>query len=494
MDKQVFIINGSGCVDCDTEFFNGTKWKKISEYQNGDMVLQYNKDGSAELVQPLDYIKNKNEKLNLFENKSLNMCLSDEHMCYYITSKNNLYGKKFVDIKNDFNNSKSGFDGRFITAFNYNTNARIDLTDSEIKLMIAIIADGHFRNDSTNLCYLNLKKDRKKEEFRKICNECGIKYTEKQYPSMPDYSRFFIKAPRHEKYFSSYWYNCSLDQLKLISENILKWDGNNKNTFYTNNKESADFVQFVFSSLGYNASINIYDRRSKKHYKTIEYSVIKSDKILHKMDKDYRNNNLNEIKEYYTIDGYEYCFTVPSGMWVMRRNNKICITGNCSGKDTFVELVNLNFKSYYTSVMNYSSVDKVKEVAKLVGWDGRSKTEKDRKFLSDLKLLCTEYNDMPFNYMKEKVEDFYNNAYRRMLFLHIREPEEIERAKNAFDAKTILVRRDSIEHITSNMADKNVYNYDYDIAINNDGTMQDLEDIAIKFIEDFENDCIKNEY
>ena len=53
-------------------------------------------------------------------------------------------------------------------------------------------------------------------------------------------------------------------------------------------------------------------------------------------------------------------------------------TGGC-GKTTFVELT-----QKYGKVINFSSVDKVKEVAKLIGWDGK-KTEKDRKFLSDLK-------------------------------------------------------------------------------------------------------------
>lgn len=62
-----------------------------------------------------------------------------------------------------------------------------------------------------------------------------------------------------------------------------------------------------------------------------------------------------------------------------------------SGKDTFVQ-----FCSKYNKVMNFSSIDKVKEIARLIGWDGK-KTEKDRKFLSDLKKLTTEYNDMAFN-------------------------------------------------------------------------------------------------
>lgn len=165
------------------------------------------------------------------------------------------------------------------------------------------------------------------------------------------------------------------------------------------------------------------------------------------------------------------------------------------GKDTFVNLIQINFESKYMYlVMNFSSVDKVKKVAKLIGWDGKSKTEKDRKFLSDLKLLCTEYNDMPFNSMCEIVEEFDKSKFRQMLFLHIREPEEVERAKKTFNAKTILIKRDSVEHITSNMSDKYIYNYTYDIVINNNGTKEELEKKAIEFIEDFIDDKLKNNY
>lgn len=489
MNKQIFIINGYGCVDCDTEFFNGHQWKSIAKYIDGEKVLQYNKDGSAELVYPLNFIKEKQNKFNLYESKNLNMCVSDDHMCCYITSKGNLYQKNFNQIKEDFNSSKYGFNGKFISSFNYKTDKIFPLSDSEIKLMIAIIADGHFRSDNTNLCYLNLKKERKKEEFRRICKEANIEYREKQYPSMPKYSRFFVEAPLHEKYFSSHWYNCSHKQLKLIAENIIKWDGNNLNRFFTNSKESADFIQFVFSSLGYNATITQQNRVGIKHYKTIEYSVIKSSKYLHMMNKDERCKQKNEIKEYVSVDGFQYCFTVPSGMWVMRRKNKICVTGNCVGKDSFVKLIS---KSSDVPIMNFSSVDKVKEIARIIGWTG-GKTEKDRKFLSDLKLLCTDYNNMPFNSMSEKVREF-TESDAAMLFLHIREPEEIEKAKIAFGAKTVLIKRDTVKQITSNMADGNVFNYQYDIVVDNDGDLAGFEKKAAEFVSDFNANTMKSNY
>ena len=134
------------------------------------------------------------------------------------------------------------------------------------------------------------------------------------------------------------------------------------------------------------------------------------------------------------------------------------------------------------STMNVSSVDKVKQVAKIIGWSG-GKTEKDRKFLSDLKLLCTDYNDMPLNSMKEKYEEFINGS-SRFLFLHIREPEEIEKARIIFNAKTILLKRDSVKHISSNMADANVYNYNYDVIIGNNGDIDELREKALCFARD----------
>lgn len=152
------------------------------------------------------------------------------------------------------------------------------------------------------------------------------------------------------------------------------------------------------------------------------------------------------------------------------------------GKDLFVSLVGKYLPPGH-GVMNYSSVDKVKEIAKTIGWDG-SKSEKDRKMLSDLKLLCSEYNDMPFQSMIHAFERFRDNPAYDMLFLHIREPHEIERAKNAFNAKTILIIRDSVAHIESNMADANVYDSDYDIVIRNHGSITDYNKIASKFVDD----------
>lgn len=155
------------------------------------------------------------------------------------------------------------------------------------------------------------------------------------------------------------------------------------------------------------------------------------------------------------------------------------------GKDTFVNLVSLELNDKmkrFRTVINFSSVDKVKEIAKEIGWNG-GKSEIDRKFLSDLKLLTSGYCDMPFKSMETKVKEFKSNSDSKFLFLHIREPMEIARASEEFGAKTILIVRDSVKHITSNMADENVFNYDYDYVIENNGSMDEFREKAKEFIE-----------
>lgn len=147
------------------------------------------------------------------------------------------------------------------------------------------------------------------------------------------------------------------------------------------------------------------------------------------------------------------------------------------GKDTFCD-----FCKEFTGVKNISSVDKVKEAAKvLVGWNGE-KDEKTRKFLADLKQLSIDYNDYPLTYIKEQVEEFKNNLDQNVMFIHIREAKEIEKVRKAIGAKTLLITNDRVMKISSNTSDSDVENYEYDYYIKNNGTLEDLKERARIFV------------
>lgn len=146
-----------------------------------------------------------------------------------------------------------------------------------------------------------------------------------------------------------------------------------------------------------------------------------------------------------------------------------------SGKDTFAELC-----AKHTKVINISSVDKVKEAAKiLVNWNGE-KDEKSRKLLVDLKKLSIDYNNYPTTYILERYEEF-KRSDALILFVHIREISEIVKLKKRLNAETLLIVNPRVPAITSNSSDANVNKYRYDYVIENAGTLEELEEKAREF-------------
>lgn len=149
-----------------------------------------------------------------------------------------------------------------------------------------------------------------------------------------------------------------------------------------------------------------------------------------------------------------------------------------SGKDTFVNMCKL----IDPKIQNYSTVDGVKDVARKMGWN-EDKSEKGRKLLSDLKDLWDNYNHGATNNTIKRAMH-YSDLLDELgmdsaVFIHCREPEKIAEMKASFEESgysvvTLLIKRSSVESVESNHSDRDVENYNYDVAISNDGTLDDL--------------------
>ena len=339
-DKPSLTVwsGNNGCVDCDTEYFNGTRWKRISEYTEGDYVLQYNCDGIASLVLPQKYHKYHCDVLTLMTNKtgSINQCLSDEHNIVYITSKGNLQKQYFAEFK-----TKGGHQCQIIPHFSYSGEG-IEWTDEEIELALAVSAEGHLfehRPNKTHRVRINLKHEYKKRELERLLSLCSVSYEKRKYnPHDLEYDTYLFNWGKSFKVFPVEWYSMNQHQLKVVKDNITIWDGNVKNgrggVYSTTKKENADFVQFCISSLNHRCSIKIDNRPFRKNAVYILHFARNESNI-----RCYPKGLMFE--DYKTKDGYKYCFTVPSGMLVLRRNGAINITGN-SAKSTLLNQLALN--------------------------------------------------------------------------------------------------------------------------------------------------------
>lgn len=158
-----------------------------------------------------------------------------------------------------------------------------------------------------------------------------------------------------------------------------------------------------------------------------------------------------------------------------------------AGKDTFVSLC----QKHLLWCGNFSTVDFVKEIAAMAGWDG-TKTPKNRDFLSNLKDLLTEWDDVPFKKIEQAIKAFNNEALSYdfstddvLCFVHCREPWEIKKFAERLGAKTLIIRRPDVEDsIQTNHADADVFYYVYDYTIYNDSTKEALEQKAIEFLKE----------
>ena len=159
-----------------------------------------------------------------------------------------------------------------------------------------------------------------------------------------------------------------------------------------------------------------------------------------------------------------------------------------SGKSTFVDFVS----KWNKPTIELSMVDFTKKVATAAGWYGEKEPE-DRRFLAHLKDLLEEWRDKPYEYVATRIEaaakhykeDFASSVLydNLIIFVHAREPKDIDRLKENFSAATLYIKRNAVDsEKPSNHADAAVENYTYDYTITNNEGIKEFEDKARVFI------------
>lgn len=171
-----------------------------------------------------------------------------------------------------------------------------------------------------------------------------------------------------------------------------------------------------------------------------------------------------------------------------------------SGKDTFC-----GFAQGYcdddesANTLIISSVDPLNEMLAQLGWDG-TKTDEIRDILMCMKQLWVQNQDGPTMFLFNNILEFHKacTGEDNIVFVHIREPEEIKKLVNALtgfesmgiDVISLLVIREGGEGTPNQPAgtrrsdDEALINsYEYDVTINNDGDLIKLQELAAEFVD-----------
>lgn len=151
-----------------------------------------------------------------------------------------------------------------------------------------------------------------------------------------------------------------------------------------------------------------------------------------------------------------------------------------AGKDSFCQAVAGRYR-----VRNVSSIDPIKKLAEQGGWTYDDKSLAGRRLLAELKASFTRYNDLPNRYAVEQYRQFLEDPREEVLFVHIREPEEIAKfLREVPGCRTLLVRSPRTgDAVYGNNADDRVEHFDYDFVYRNDKPLEEMPADALAFFD-----------
>jgi hypothetical protein len=172
----------------------------------------------------------------------------------------------------------------------------------------------------------------------------------------------------------------------------------------------------------------------------------------------------------------------------MSKKFVIVVNGKArAGKDTVVELMASQFEIRGFKVETYSSIEPVHAACDKLGINTRAKSDADRDLLADMGMALEKHSGLRTRDCFFQIERFMAQTEGKpsAFFLHMREPELIEKVrqrvthKPAFATrklpvfKTVMVEGRGL-NIVSNSSDANVGQTKADLVIHNGGSLVDL--------------------
>lgn len=315
---------GGGCVDSETEYLSENGWKKISEYDGG-RVGQLDDNLELEMVKPERYIDTYHDEVyEISTEKTTNMVLSGNHNVLYRTSKGHLQKKPLSQIIEESAATKKGSHIDIPMTFTYRfENGNVcKYGDDWARIVVAHCADGTVLKDGSKKwnCRIRVKKQYKIDRLRMLFSKYSDMYEERKYSD--GYTYFYYNLMDTSKLLSEQFKNPDNKTAKMISEEVYKWDGSEKHKeFRTTRRQDADFVQFVLSGITGKAH-SIITKKKNDGYSDVY--IVRETKKNH--SNPFRKIGKNKIEK--KQPQKMYCFTVPSGKLLLRRNGYIFCTAN----------------------------------------------------------------------------------------------------------------------------------------------------------------------
>lgn len=322
VSKPALVVEGE-CFPGDAQVLTPNGWIELSSY-SGERVLQVTEDYSSNFVSPSHFVK------KLY---SGDMVIKEVKGYFSKTTPKH----KLVVTDHSGKLCKKEADAYFSQTHHIPRTTTLDgpgipLSDDQLRFCVAVSADfsiayrkgtGNHKPREKRGSHAGFKKQRKIDRVAHLLTILGI--THSINPHKNGYTYVNVPLPDWVpgRLFPHDWIGLlSLHQKKVLLEELVLWDGNliknrKQAQYHSKYKENAIFVQTLAHTSGMCSSI------ISKHNNLGKWFSVSI--LYNKTTNSFQN--IRSSKEYF--EGSVYCVTVPSGMILVKQNDKITISGNC---------------------------------------------------------------------------------------------------------------------------------------------------------------------
>lgn len=340
---------GQTCVPEDTEYLSPRGWVSIKELDITKELAVYYPNGAIKFEKPKTVFRFPADEWYIFDTRFTKQCLCPNHKIVYFNDKDNkMESPKFIKCK-DFVDRGCNSHYKLRNYFKSGNNNKLDLTEFELRLLVAYQADGYdyqkvykHKNPKKTLGF-HLKKKNKIERLISILDKTSFKYTikERQNGIKKGFADIFVeedKGLNKYKHFTPFMYSLNDEQLSIIFDEVKYWDCSHKNakdlkgygtwTYSSHSKEDRDFVQFVCASQGYCTTCYERTRDIKISHPNKIYEYKNSTEYTVSWTKGKPLSFGKAKKEIAKGGDFKFCPSTSTGMWLARYKNFIFVTGN----------------------------------------------------------------------------------------------------------------------------------------------------------------------
>lgn len=322
--RHVVITEGE-CFPANAEILTMSGWVRFDEYR-GEKVAQYHKDESLSFIKPIAVIQKKySGKLIRNEVKGWVSVTTPRHNLISKTRKGIL--RKHPAIKPISKSDSIPRCGKL-------DGEGIDLDNNQIALCLAVSADGsidHRKCSGYNnivpkerrYVRFGFKKKRKIERLRRILRDVGLEYSCSLMSNGCTSICFSLPEWVSGRILPVTWISdATLAQRDFILSELVHWDGNtvpnrNQTEYSSSMYVNAKWVQTIAHTAGIVSTIISRKNNFGKWFKV---------SLLHnKKTSSWQSVKQSEVE----YDGVVYCVQVPTGMILVRQEDKITVSGNC---------------------------------------------------------------------------------------------------------------------------------------------------------------------